>query len=98
MTEGPAAAAARAELAAARVERDHAAHVIALLRIGAQDEDPPPAEVGADLRRRLGIMPPPGMFVRRREIELQVAELRLRLWSEELRRLESRLRGMGLRP
>jgi hypothetical protein len=38
------------------------------------------------------------LYATRREIELRVAEFRLQLWSDELRRLESRLRGMGLRP
>jgi hypothetical protein len=68
-------------LALARDEKRHAAHVIALLRIGVQDE--PDATAG---------------FLRRREIELQVAELRLSLWSEECRRLENRVRSFGLRP
>jgi len=38
------------------------------------------------------------LFARRREIELQVAELRLQLWSDELRRLEARVRSLGIRP
>jgi hypothetical protein len=80
VTEGPRAAEARELLAGAREERDAAAHVIALQRIGAADE------------------PAAGLFAIRREIELEVAELRLARWSAVLRQLESRLRGMGLRP
>jgi hypothetical protein len=80
--QSPAEFIARTELADAREEKRAASHVIALIQIGAQDGPPSVA----------------GHVVRRREIELQVAELRLTLWSEECRRLESRLRGMGLRP
>jgi hypothetical protein len=73
---------ARAELAVARQERREASHVIALQVVGALD----PAPAGAVL------------WNTRREIELRVAEYRLQLWADELRRLESKLRGMGLRP
>lgn len=89
---------AEADLAAAREEKRAAAHIIALLKIGADDDAPQDEEVGAALRRARGITPGPVMFVRRREIELQVAELRLSLWSEECRRLEQIVRAMGVRP
>lgn len=77
-------AAALDELAAVREERREAAATLA--RIGlltASDTD-------EERSSRL--------FVRRREIELQVAELRLSLWAGELRRAESAVRALGLRP
>jgi hypothetical protein len=69
-------------LAAVRAERDHASHVIALVRLQLDEDSPPP----------------PGLFWLRREIELQVAELRLSRWSETLRQVERDLRALGLRP
>jgi hypothetical protein len=41
---------------------------------------------------------PGGMSARRREIELQTAELRFRLWSNELRRAERDVVARGGRP
>ena len=38
------------------------------------------------------------LYVLRREVELQVAEVRLQLWSSELRQREAALRRMGIRP
>lgn len=41
---------------------------------------------------------PQGMSARRREIELQSAELRMRLWANELRRAEREVVLLGGRP
>jgi hypothetical protein len=38
------------------------------------------------------------LFAVRRRIELEVAEHRLRLWADEVRRLEVAARSLGLRP
>lgn len=38
------------------------------------------------------------LFAVRRELEIRVAEYRLQLWSDELRRLEAAVRALGLRP
>ena len=38
---------------------------------------------------------PAGMSLRRREVELQVAELRFRLWTNELRRAERDVLARG---
>lgn len=38
------------------------------------------------------------LFLRRREIELQTAETRLQLWSDELRQAEAAVRRLGVRP
>ncbi len=38
------------------------------------------------------------IYLTRREIELRTAEYRLGLWSDEVRRLESAVRALGVRP
>lgn len=70
------------ELAVAREEKRAAAHTIAQIQIGLLDE---PAAAAP-------------LFVRRREVELYVAEIRLQLWSEECRRRETAIRLLGVRP
>lgn len=44
-----------------------------------------------------GVEPGP-LYRTRRELELKVAEYRLKLWSDEVRRLESVVRSLGARP
>jgi hypothetical protein len=76
------AAEALEELAGARLELRDATHTAALVKMGLTPEEPPP----------------PGLVLRRREIELRVAELRISLWSEEVRRCENAVRRHGIRP
>jgi hypothetical protein len=92
------AAAALEALAGGRAEMRAAANTLALIKLGQLDPPPVDHEVGADARRRAGLTLGPELFVRRREIELRVAELRVSLWSEELRRLERDVRALGIRP